>query len=153
MHTNTFTIGEATSAQAVEISSLYQLLTNSEDVRVLPERIEEIAADKHNYLYVAVLENQILGTALVSICLDAMYGFQPFAVIENIIVNPKNRKAGIGSALLNHIQAIALSFDCSKIFLLSANSRIEAHDLFKKHGFSASSKQGFVKYRHAFNRP
>jgi N-acetylglutamate synthase-like GNAT family acetyltransferase len=113
MQTNTFIIEEATSAQAAEISFLYQLLTNSEDVRVLPERIEEIAADKHNYLCVAVLENQVLGTALVSICLDAMYGFQPFAVIENIIVNPKNRKAGIGSALLNHIQAIALSFDCS----------------------------------------
>ena len=76
-----------------------------------------------------------------------MYGTQPFAVIENVIVDNSYRKAGIGSLLVTEIEQICTERDCSKILLSSSSSRLEAHNFFRKNGFSDQAKVGFVKYR------
>lgn len=79
-----------------------------------------------------------------------MFGAQPFAVVENVIVSGDAHHKGLGTALMRHIEAFCLDHDCSKIMLLSSIQREQAHCFFEHCGFTGSTKRGFVKYRSAF---
>jgi N-acetylglutamate synthase-like GNAT family acetyltransferase len=132
------------------IAELYAQLVENPAVNVLPERIAQIAEDPNTGLFVCERDGVVEGTALVSLCADAMFGFQPFAVVESIVVNQILRGSGLGSALIQHIEVFCLNRDCSKIMLLSASQRTDAHRFFERAGFAGSTKRGFVKYRHQF---
>lgn len=132
------------------IAELYGQLVNNPQVNVLPERVAKVSADPNTGLFVCEYKGAVEGTALVSLCADVMFGFQPFAVVENIVVSEAHRGQGLGASLLRHIEAFCLSKDCSKIMLVSAVRREDAHRFFEKSGFTGSSKLGFVKYRRQF---
>ncbi|MFK4135844.1 GNAT family N-acetyltransferase [Pseudomonas luteola] len=76
-----------------------------------------------------------------------MFGFQPFAVVENVIVDEAQRGTGVGRQLIRTIEQRCIDKDCSKIMLLSSAHRIQAHAFFERAGFKGDSKRGFVKYR------
>lgn len=95
-----------------------------------------------------------MGTLLLCFCLDVMFAFQPFAVIENLIVDPSWRGRGVGAELLSEAENIARSRRCSKLMLLSSMGRQDAHRLFERAGFQGDTKRGFVKYSRDFgHRP
>lgn len=144
------TIREAVPDDATDIASLYRQLVENPTITVLPARIVDIADDARTALFVVIGDSAVRGTALVSICMDAMFGHQPFAVVENIVVDRAVRGLGIGAALLRHVEMFSLAHDCSKIMLLSSSHREDAHRFFVKAGFAGSSKRGFIKYRRAF---
>jgi len=149
------TISEAKIRRAVpddapHIERLYRQLVSNPAIAVLPERISEIANDKATALFVCEYGAVPQGTVLVSLCADAMFRSQPFAVVENIVVGSTVRGCGIGAAMLRHVEAFCLANDCSKIMLLSSLQRENAHRFFERSGFIGSSKRGFVKYRSAF---
>lgn len=132
------------------IAEFYAQLVENPAINVLPERIAKISDDPNTGLFVCEHNGLVEGTALVSLCADVMFGFQPFAVVENIVVNQARRGSGLGAALLQHIEAFCLSRDCSKIMLLSSAQREDAHRFFERAGFAGSSKRGFVKYKRQF---
>lgn len=142
----TATIRQALEGDSEPLQALYEALTGR-PCRVLPSRISEIAADPANFLFVAESEGRVVGTLLVTLCLDAMYATQPFAILENLVVDASQRHAGIGQQLMRHDEAHCLAHDCSKIMLLSAAERTEAHRFFARLGYEPGRKAGFVKYR------
>lgn len=142
-----FAIRSAVPADAEEIAALYRQLLGSAAVTVLPERIAQIARDENTALFVAERAGGLCATALVSLCADVMYGFQPYAVIENFVVEESVRSSGIGTALMHRVEEFCLGADCSKIMLLSGVDRAAAHGFFERVGFSGTSKRAFVKYR------
>jgi GNAT superfamily N-acetyltransferase len=79
-----------------------------------------------------------------------MYGKQPFAVVENIVVSSRSRGEGIGTSLLKYIESLCLEKGCSKMMLQSSIDRKEAHRFFKFLGYDQDKKAGFVKYRQNF---
>ena len=129
------------------IAELYAQLVENPAVNVLPERIAMISNDPNTGLFVCERDGLVEGTALVSLCADVMFGFQPFAVVENIVVNPTHKGTGLGAALLQHIETFCSNRDCSKIMLLSSATRADAHRFFERAGFAGNAKRGFVKYR------
>lgn len=147
------TIRNALPSDAARIAELYRQLVGNPAVCVQPERIAAIANDKDTGLFVCEYQGTVHGSALVSLCADVMFGAQPFAVVENVVVDTQLRKQGLGAALLRHIEVFCLAHDCSKIMLLSASQREQAHRFFERAGFAGSKKRGFVKYRSAFQIP
>ncbi len=141
-----FDIRTARPADAPRIEALYRLLVPGRPVAVLPGRIEEIRQDPNTLLAVSDHRGDVGGTALLCLCRDPMYGMQPFGLIENVVVEQGVRRQGVGSALLAFLERAALAADCSKIMLLSASFRNQAHAFFEKAGYGAR-KAGFVKYR------
>ncbi|MBU4002009.1 MAG: GNAT family N-acetyltransferase [Proteobacteria bacterium] len=79
-----------------------------------------------------------------------MFQNQPFAVVENLVVNSACRGMGVGTALLCEVERFCQKANCSKIMLLSSVERIESHRFFEKVGFAGSVKKGFIKYRRQF---
>jgi len=48
---------------------------------------------------------------------------------------------------MRYVEAHCLKHNCSKIMLLSAAHRIDAHRFFSSLGYEQDRKVGFVKYR------
>ncbi len=144
-------IRRATPDDANAIEALYRELVSNPAIHVSPQRLEQVARDEHTFLLVADCGGVITGTALLSLCLDVMFGEQTFGVIENVVVSSNARSSGIGAMLMLEIERIATTNQCSKLMLLSTASRTDAHRFFARHGFQDGSKRGFVKYRRDFN--
>lgn len=143
-------VRQAQGSDAGAVEGLYHQLVADPAVRVLPERLLQIASDPHSFLLVAELDGTVYGTAFLTLCLDAMYGTQPYAVLENVVVASGARGAGIGRRLMGEVERLCRTHDCSKLMLLSSSQRAEAHAFFRAMGFSGDRKHGFVKYRRQF---
>jgi GNAT superfamily N-acetyltransferase len=143
-------VRRAAAADAAAIAALYAQLVANPALHVLPERLDELRDDADAALLVAIVDDAIVGTVLVAWCPDAMFGRRPFAVVENIVVDARARGRGVGAVLLAEVDRLCLARDCSKIMLLSAGERVQAHRFFERSGYAGDRKRGFVKYRPAF---
>jgi len=139
-------IREANPADRESIQRLYQILCPGEPINVLGERIEQISHDPNSYLFVVEDGGAVTATAFVTVCLDPMFGWQPYAVMENVVVDETVRGQGVGSRLLEHIERICRELHCSKIMLLSSSKRTHAHTFFSRLGYSDTVSKGFKKY-------
>ena len=149
----TTAIRRARSQDAGEVARLYAQLVANPALNVLPGRLAELETSADAALFVADRGDRLAGTVLVALCPDAMFGRRPFAVVENIVVDVAARGQGVGKALLAAIERFCLAADCSKIMLLSAIERADAHAFFERQGYAGDRKRGFVKYRSAFVAP
>jgi len=77
---------------------------------------------------------------------DPMYGFQPYGVIENVVVLPALRGQRVGAALMSGLEQVARAARCTKLMLLSSRARADAHAFFLRLGFDGERKREFVKY-------
>jgi GNAT superfamily N-acetyltransferase len=144
------TIRTAQSADADILQSLYRQLVDDKNIRTTASQVQVLEDDARTRLLVCELEGRVRGTVLVCLCADAMYAGQPFAVVENLVVDQECRGNGIGQALLREVERFCLSRNCSKMMLLSSASRVGAHRFFEQAGFRGDRKRGFVKYRSQF---
>lgn len=146
------TVREARGDDAIAVASLYRSFVSSPHIKVREDRLETIASDPNNFIFVCEIDEVVCGTAFLTICLDAMFGNQPYGVLENVVVNEAVRGKGIGRHLMAHAEEVCRLRDCSKIMLMSTASRESAHRFFEQQGFSSENKRGFVKYRSQFRR-
>jgi N-acetylglutamate synthase-like GNAT family acetyltransferase len=145
-------VREARGADAAVIAALYHSFVSSPHIDVRADRLEIIASDPNNFLFVCEVDKVVCGTAFLTLCLDAMFGNQPYGVIENVVVNEAWRGKGIGSLLFEHAEELCRIRECSKIMLLSTATRESAHRFFERQGYSSANKRGFVKYRSQFRQ-
>ncbi len=143
-------IREAQASDATAIAALYRSFVSSPHIRVRADRLEAIASDANNFVFVCEAEGIICGTVTLTLCLDAMFGNQPYGVLENLVIDDEWRGKEIGSQLFEYIEELCRARDCSKIMLLSSNSRESAHHFFERQGFMSMNKRGFIKYRRQF---
>jgi N-acetylglutamate synthase-like GNAT family acetyltransferase len=144
------TIRRASAKDAISINSLYRQLVSNPAVSISSEHLQRLSESTNHFVLVAEQSSLVRGTALLSLCEDIMFGTQPFAVVENVIVDQSVRSQGIGAALLREVEAQCKRANCSKIMLLSSSQRAEAHKFFERLGFMGGTKLGFVKYRRSF---
>ena len=136
-----------TSAIRELYRQLVQPVAPDVEVDVRADRIEQIRSDPHNFLWVLESEEGVVGTAFVTLCLDPMHNRQPYAVLENFVIDERCRAKGYGAQLMRYAVDFCYRADCSKIMLQSHSSRSQAHTFFEAQGFSATNKKAFVKYR------
>lgn len=141
---------KAKESDAQAIADLYKELVPEAPIKVLPERIAEIADDPNTYLIACHDEGSVIATALLTLCRDVMFTRQPFAVVENVIVSKHHQRKGIGKALMVHIEEFCLATDCSKIMLLSGSDKHDTHDFYIAMGYDPDAKAGFIKKRRNF---
>jgi GNAT superfamily N-acetyltransferase len=139
---------EAAADDASSILRLYRILAPGDrHLAVTPERIEQIAADPNNFLFIAEEEKAVWATAFLTLCMDPMYGALPYAVLENLVVYPVRRGSGCGRFLVEAIESFCWRRHCTKIMLFSGVFRSTAHQFFSHLGFARDKKVAFVKYR------
>jgi ribosomal protein S18 acetylase RimI-like enzyme len=96
--------------------------------------------------FIAEDNGNIVGTCFIIIILNITKGVRPFGIIENVVVDEKYRKKGIGNNIMNLAIEYARSKNCYKVQLMSNSRRIEAHSFYEKLGFNGTEKRGFNMY-------
>jgi N-acetylglutamate synthase-like GNAT family acetyltransferase len=147
-------VRQARPEDAAAIEGLYRaLVAGDENIRVDGQRIAQLEGDATNHLFVLEGEGAVRGTAFLTICLDPMYGFIPYGVVENVVVEASLRGAGAGRALMEAVEREARAARCTKLMLLSSAFRTDAHRFFARLGYDGEKKRGFIKYLNRSSGP
>ena len=105
----------------------------------------EVSALPGHELLVAEDEGKVVGTMVLLIVPNLSHNALPWALVENMVVDEKYRRRGIGRLLMEYAIAQAKKAGCYKVQLLSNKKRLEAHRFYRSMGFEASA-HGFRLY-------
>lgn len=105
----------------------------------------EIRALPGHELLVVEDEGEILGTMVLLIMPNLSHNASPWALVENMVIDPGYRRQGLGRLLMDYAVARAKEAGCYKLSLSSNKERQEAHRFYRSSGFEASA-HGFRLY-------
>ncbi|WP_026122300.1 GNAT family N-acetyltransferase [Nocardiopsis halotolerans] len=98
--------------------------------------------DPDRTVLVAEQRGQIIGTLDLLVVANLTHDAQPWAVVDNLVVDPLVRRRGIGRALMEDALDRATGAGCHKVELLSHGSGQGFHQFCLALGFD-SSTEGF----------
>lgn len=122
--------------------------TQSANVRMSSAAVRawtRMETDPDRTVLVAEQRGQIIGTLGLLVVANLTHDAQPWAVVDNLVVDPLTRGRGIGRALMEDALDRATRAGCYKVELLSHESGPGAHRFYEALGFDDSS-QGFRRY-------
>ena len=96
-------------------------------------------------LLVAEDEGAVVGTTVLLIVPNLSHSVLPWAVVENMVVDYRYRRRGIGRLLMEYAIAQAREAGCYKMVLTSGKRRKEAHRFYRSLCFEAWA-HGFRLY-------
>ncbi len=125
---------------SITLSFLDLLSKTKSDKKTASKIFKKFLRSGNYFLFVAEIENRIVGTASIFIVPSLQHG-RPWGYIDNVVVDKNFRKKGIGKKLGEVLINFAKEKNCYKIVLTSRFSRPGIHQFwqkldFKKHGFS-----------------
>ncbi len=109
-----------------------RLNTSGDDYRRV---FAEISGNPRRELLVAEYDGEVVGTVALYIIPNLSHGATPYALVENLVVNHKYRRKGIGKKLMEYTMVRARQEGCHRIELCSSKGRKEAHRLYRSVGF------------------
>jgi ribosomal protein S18 acetylase RimI-like enzyme len=86
-------------------------------------------------LLVAEVRKKVVGSLALVIVSNLSHKGTPYAIVENVIVDEKQRGKGIGEALIKHAIEEARRAGCYKVSLTSNKRRKDAHRFYERLGF------------------
>lgn len=92
-------------------------------------------------LYVACIEEAVVGTFALLIMDNLAHGGAPSGIVEDVAVDPQVQGKGVGAAMMRYAREVCREKGCYKLVLSSNKVRKDAHDFYKtigfeKHGYS-----------------
>jgi len=100
----------------------------------------DIEAQAGRVVLLAELDAVAVGTVDCTTLPNLTRGARPFMLVENVVVTTSQRRAGIGTALMDATVALARETNCYKIQLLSRGTRLDAHAFYEARGFQTVAK-------------
>ena len=107
--------------------------------------LASILCQENRCLLVAMMGSTVAGTADMLIVDNLTYGGRPWVIVENVVVDQKHRRHGVGRALFGEVFRRAREAHCCKVQLLSLKHRKDAHEFYRSLGFK-SLVEGFRLY-------
>lgn len=100
-------------------------------------RMGTIAIDPAYGTFVAILKDKTVG--MVGTCISPLYEHdQPAGRIVALCVDPKARRSGTGSILVEHAEQWLYGHGATVILVNSASDRQDAHAFYESLGYSAT---------------
>lgn len=101
--------------------------------------------DPDRTILVAERRGQIIGTLDLLVVANLTHDAQPWAAVDNLVVDPQTRRRGIGRALMEDALDRSVRAGCYKVELLAHETRHAAHEFYRSLGFDESA-EGFRRY-------
>lgn len=144
----TAVIRDATEADLIRILELYATLADDHappEARVVlsvaqRRAFSDVAADPRQRLLVLEDERRIAGTLVLVIIANLSHEGRPYALVENVVVDPRTRGRRHGETLMRYAIEEARRAGCYKIALTSALRRADAHRFYERLGFCATHR-------------
>ncbi|MFP8963900.1 GNAT family N-acetyltransferase [Streptomyces nanhaiensis] len=108
------------------------------DLAPYREAFEEIAADPHQHLVVAVRGGRVVGTLQLTVVPGLSRRGASRALIEAVRVHSGERGGGLGARLIEWAVEEARRLGCALVQLTSDATRTDAHRFYERLGFTAS---------------
>jgi ribosomal protein S18 acetylase RimI-like enzyme len=129
-----FEIRPPGATELPEVADLLARLNPGTPREVIRERLDEIlAGHPHYHLVCAYAGDRIVGVAAAWIATKIWCG--RYLEIDNLVVDEGHRSSGIGSRLIQHLEAFGRSRDCKILVLDSYTSNHPSHRLYHRLGF------------------
>ena len=134
------TIREATSDDLPAVLALYAQPGMDDHLILSTDAAEEIFKRMQSYpnyhLYVASLENQIVGTFALLIMDNLAHCGSPSGIVEDVVVDQQRRGQGVGQQMMRFAMQRCRGAGCYKLMLSSSIKREAAHRFYEGLGFS-----------------
>jgi GNAT superfamily N-acetyltransferase len=101
---------------------------------------EEIAADPNNHVYVATLDEHVVGTFQLTFIRQLSYGGCLVAQVESVHVDSSVRSRGVGAVMMHFARAEAERRGAFRLQLTSNVKRERAHRFYERLGYQATHK-------------
>jgi GNAT superfamily N-acetyltransferase len=138
-------LGDVTAAVNVIIGGSTRPETERPDETAPYWAAVQETRSRRGEILVAELDDEVVGVVQVLIFQHLQHVGGWCGEIESVHVRADKRNRGIGGALLEAAEALAIERGCYRVQLTSNNVRQEAHRFYSEHGY-VSSHQGFKKF-------
>ena len=96
-------------------------------------------------IYVVVIDNKIVGMAIIDILNDIFKNIK-YGYVNDVCIDPDYQGQGLSKKLMNKILEYGISNNLEYIMLTSNKKRIAAHGLYKSMGYEIVDTCVFKKY-------
>ena len=131
-------IRELMATDAPVLAELYKAFFNEEsDVEKMSGQIA-LLQNNPNYILLGYAgdDGQLIGSVMGIVCQELYGDCRPFLVLENMVVDGRVRRKGVGKALVQELERRAAVAGCSVILLVTERVRVEACAFYESLGFS-----------------
>ena len=143
---------EARVEDAEDIYNLYyEVMKYDYPVEKMKKMISLVSMDKNNYVFVAIDHDCVVNLILrktnkLEVVIKYSIHKEPYLIINTFAVLTKYQGKGIGSQLLVYVEDFAKKQKLASITLGSQFKRVEAHEFYKKNGFTNSINANISLY-------
>jgi GNAT superfamily N-acetyltransferase len=128
------TIRPLESTDLADAAALLTFLNPETPAATIATRLDTLLADYSHYELVGAFNGgTLVGLAGAWVATKIWCG--RYLEIDNLVVAPARRAAGIGSLLIRHLEALARERDCNIIVLDSYTGNHPSHRLYHRLGF------------------
>ena len=137
------TIREACLSDSADIARLTIELGYAGDSGDMRGRLERIATQRDQVVFVAILDGRVVGwlQAHASVSLESGYRVE----IVGLIVEVVARRHGVGRALVQQAERWALEIGSDVVVVRSNVKRVESHDFYPPLGFRSAKTQAVYR--------
>ena len=143
---NKIIIRKLTQKDIQYLDGLYSHFWNEHsNIQLMNKKFAELSNNENYIFLVAEVNNVIAGTILGIICHELYGNCRPFLLMEDLVVDEKFRKMGIGKSLINELETIAKKNDCYQILFMTEANRKETIKFYENIGFDSKKNIGFKR--------
>ena len=132
-----------------QLLGLYRHL-HPDDKAMAPEDAvknwERLTLYPGSHIFIGCVDEAVVTTCTLVVIPNLTRGGAPYALIENVVTDPAQRKKGFGRAVLKAAAEAAWRAGCYKVMLLTGSTRAETLKFYRDAGFE-QSKTGFQMRR------
>ena len=139
-------IRRLTENDLVSLAVLYKQFWGEESsLEKMRATFQRLKRNPNYILLVADQQNNLVGSVMGIIC-EELYGdCKPFMVVEDVIVDKRQRRLGIAPSLMRELERCAAKHNCSYIIFVTESERTEAHRFYESLGYKSDAYKGFKK--------
>lgn len=142
-------VREASAEDLAAISVLYRDLHDGDepaDPAALDAARAALIAHPGVHILVGELDGEPASSCVLFVLPNLSRGARPFGLIENVVTRREARNRGFATAVLAHALAFAWEMGCYKVMLLTGRNDPAVHRIYRRAGFVAGVKTGYVAY-------
>lgn len=123
----------------------YQFWGESSNTEKMREKFTLLQSNSAYIFLCAVEDGRVVGSVMGIVCEELYDECFPFMVLENMVVDSKYRRRGIGKLMFAELERRAKEKGCRQILLVTESDREDARRFYEDVGFHPTANMGFKK--------